>query len=375
MKWWWIGVLAGWGLACSGSEAEPPEPVDEPVDEPEELDTDVEPDPPTLSDTSVVQPLGDCQGLDPAYTFCEAFEGDVLNTERWWYGRKHWGPAPPDNHGVAPENVRVADGSLWLTANGDHYSGDVQGVRKHQGYVQDQPGTRTGAMIVSDAYFGSGRFEVRMRLPEQVGPCSAVWTFHYQEIYEGQDGYDEHVAAGYHIHGNANLGYWVVPNHEIDIELPTALPGESTELARYDLARYNTWIGERPSEFTEAIVEHAASLADGEFHVWAIEWHTGGDGISPEVAFFVDGELLHTSSTHIPDIASRLNLGIWFPQWAGGEADFDVQVLEVDWVRFQPFRESHDRFVDESYPNDGMTKCADKASNDAGLPECRISTF
>ena len=40
-------------------------------------------------------------------------------------------------------------------------------------------------MVVSDAYFGSGRFAIRMKLPPQTGACSAAWTVHYQEIYQG----------------------------------------------------------------------------------------------------------------------------------------------------------------------------------------------
>ena len=175
--------------------------------------------------------------------------------------------------------------------------------------------------------------------------------------------------------GNANLGYGVVINHEIDIELPTALPGEADELASYEHARYDTWVGERPSGFGEAIIDHGASLADGMFHTWTLDWHTGGGGITPQVAFSVDGQLVHTSTMHIPDMAGRMSLGIWFPEWAGGAADFDVQSLQVDWIRYTPFHDTNDRFVSETYPDDGLTKCADKTSNDAGLPACRIATF
>ena len=119
-------------------------------------------------------------------------------------------------------------------------------------------------------------------------------------------------------------------------------------------------------------MDNGTNLSDGGFHVWRFDWHTGENGETPRVEFYVDGELKHTSTTHVPSIASRLTIGTWFPTWAGGAASFDTQYLDVDWVKITAFGEANDRVASETYPDDGLTKCQAKADNDAGLVECRL---
>jgi hypothetical protein len=112
---------------------------------------------------TIVAPLqyqNNCAGL-AANVFCEDFTEDSLNIERWWYGRKHWGPTAPFNHGVVPENVHVENGLAYFAARGTNYTGNVVGARKSGGgYIQDMPGSKSAGMIISDRYFGSGSFEV-----------------------------------------------------------------------------------------------------------------------------------------------------------------------------------------------------------------------
>ena len=43
----------------------------------------------------------------------------------------------------------------------------------------------------------------------------------------------------------------------------------------------------------------------------------------------------------------------------------------MNWVRFTAFEES---VRAETDPNDGMSKSANKADNDANLPECRLTS-
>jgi beta-glucanase (GH16 family) len=330
---------------------------------------------PSTSPTVDTEPTakGPCDGL-PDEVFCDDFVGDSLDLDRWWYGRRHWGPAPPRCHGVIPENVSVSDGLVRFAALGDTYSGPLFGMRKSGGYHQDQPATRSGGMIVSDAFFGSGSYEFRMRLPSQVGAASAAWTLHYQEIYEGEPGYDGYVAEGNIPRGSAADGFYVVVNHEIDIETPTALDGVPDTDASHANARYNIWIGESDAEHTPLFIHQGADLADGAFHTWRFDWHTGTTSLQPSVIFLVDEVVLaYVEGPHVPTIAGRLYLGIWFAEWAGSEAPFDQEWLEVDWVRITPLNEPGDRFEAESYPDDGMTKCRDKADNDSDKPECELA--
>lgn len=273
-----------------------------------------------------------CDPSDQTILLCDDFNGTELDLGTWWYGKKIWGPTAPRNHGVVPENVSVHNGRVFFAANGDEYTGTVKGVRKAGGgYVQDQPGSRSGGIIASDQYLGAGRYEVRMKLPAKTGVASAIWTFHYQEG---------------------------IANHEIDIEVPTSLD-DVDEHASYANARYNTWIGEgeTPAESTSKFFDNGRNLSDDQFHTWRFDWHTGIAGKGRRVDFYVDGERKYTSTTTIPTIMGRLTLGTWFPEWAGGAAPFDVQNLEVDWVRVTSFETHEDELsVPETYPGDGLTK-------------------
>ena len=293
-------------------------------------------------DTSVSAP---CDDLAPD-AFCDDFTQRDLDA--WWYALRHWGPDPPRCTGVIPENVAVVDGVARFSARGDLYEGPLNGVRKAGGYIQDQPGARSGGLLVTDAYYASGSYEFRMRLPSQIGAATSVWTFHYREIYD-------------------SYGY-TISNHEIDIETPTALQGGGEVSHRN--ARYNTWLGEAGDEYTANIVDQGADLADGAFHTWRFDWHTGSALEARRVEFYVDDQLKATNTTYVPTVAGRLYIGIWFPEWAGGSAPFDTETLDIDWVRITPFHEEGDAFIPETYPGDGLTKCDNKADNDAQLPEC-----
>jgi beta-glucanase (GH16 family) len=316
-----------------------------------------------------------CDEVGAEVALCDDFGGNALDLEKWWYGRRHWGPQPPRNHGVVPENVSVHDGRAFIAANGDRYTGAVQGIRKDNGYHQDQPGTRSGGVLVSDEYYGSGRYEVRMRLPASTGVVSAIWTFHYREHYQGTPEYEAAIASGNVRLGNQNDGYYVIPNHEIDIEVPTSLEGQPDAEASYSNARYNTWIGETGPEYTDEFFDNGANLSDGEFHVWRFDWHTGDVDQTPRVEFYVDGVPVYTSMTHIPFVKGRLTIGTWFAEWAGGAAPFDVEYLEIDWVKVTPFSEASDEWVAETYPDDGLTKCASKEANDASEPQCKLVVY
>ncbi|MGA2247950.1 MAG: hypothetical protein ABSH48_23435 [Verrucomicrobiota bacterium] len=61
----------------------------------------------------------------------------------------------------------------------------------------------------------------------------------------------------------------------------------------------------------------------------------------------MNGRCYQTNYTHIPTIGGRFTLGLWFPTWTGAP-NFDVQSLEVDWVRITPFNEDGDRWTPET---------------------------
>ena len=213
-----------------------------------------------------------------------------------------------------------------------------------------------------------------MKNPPKLGVCSAIWTFHYQEIYPDDPRYDKYVAEGLTPMGDEENGYYLTVNHEIDIEIPTSLKGQTSYSdISYQNARLNTWITE--VNYTDDFRDMGLNQSDGKFHTYRFDWHTGDDKIEPRVDFYIDDSLLYTCKTHIPFIKGKLTIGTWFPQWAGGKADFDQIFLEVDWVKFTPFNEKNDKDVKETYKNSGATKCQNKNDNDKFLKKCRLSSF
>lgn len=316
-----------------------------------------------------------CDNLPPG-VFCEDFKGEQLDVAKWWYGRSHWGNGKQyKNNGVVPENVLVKNNRAYFGANGDLYSGNIKGIRKDgANYIQDQPGSRVGGIIVSDQYFGSGRYEIRMKLPPKTGVCSAIWTFFYKEVYSDDPSYDDLLKQGYSPQGDDENGYYITVNHEIDIEIPSAPKGgnEYTDCS-YQYARLNTWQGE--INYTDNFQDMGLVQNDGQFHVYRWDWHTGDKGEAPRVDYYIDGKYVYTSTKDIPFIKGRFTIGTWFPQWAGGKADFDRIFLEVDWVKITPFNEVGDKSQPESFKNAGMTKCNLKSENDKYLGRCRLSSY
>ena len=99
--------------------------------------------------------------------------------------------------------------------------------------------------------------------------------------------------------------------------------------------------------------------ADGEFHTYRFDWHTGSESEEPRVEYYFDGELTYTSREYIPTNESRFWLGLWFPKGWAGEPDFEQTEFLVDYVRITPFHESGDTPQHESYPESGWNEKAE----------------
>jgi beta-glucanase (GH16 family) len=276
--------------------------------------------------------------------FTESFDGDTLDLSKWRVAFRNWGGELNDgtsyNGGVHPDNVRLSgDGALVLEAHGAAWTGGPLGVNRDG--TERPDGALVGAAIATQSYFASGRYEVRAKVAPVLGACSAIWTFHYAEAYPGDDDYPDGETAPYY-----------VLNHEIDIESP-GRPNAQHEGIGFDRALTNTWVGERAGELTTGYTEIGVAADDGAWHDYRFDWHSGGDGVTPEVVFFVDGAQVAAIRTTVPNRAGRLWLGVWFPNGWAGAPDFASASMLVDEVRFTPFHEANDAFVPESYADDG----------------------
>ncbi len=277
---------------------------------------------------------------------------------------KAWGGL---NGGVVAENIihDEVEGVLKIRACGDQYTGPITGVDRIGNPVART--TRIGGCIVTRDYFGPGSYRLLAKLPIQDGVVSAFWTFHYEEGYAGHPLYDEHINDGIRRTGSTENGYYTVRNHEIDIEIPTALKGApDMEIVDYHNARFNTWRGENRNwdvaetdpeywtEYTDDFINHGVETNDGQFHEFRFDWHLEG---TPRVEFYIDGVLKHTVYDTIPDIPGRFWMGLWFPSavgnhWAGKTADFVEEWMEIKEIHIIPYSTFGVRSISESYPND-----------------------
>ena len=290
-----------------------------------------------LSGMALLTAAGFCMSMSPASAaenaeFYDDFSGTSLDAGKWLTAEKNWGGTVTENGktadyngGVLAENVSLADGRLILTGHGNRYTGDVRGINRDGSRRAD--GKRCGAAIATREYYGSGSYEIRARIAPELGCCSAMWTFEYEE--------------------DDSADTLKITNHEIDIEFPGRDENGGFSLNH---ALCTTWQTEE--DYKTHSVECGAQ-ADGAFHVYRFDWHTGSDTEKPRVDYYFDGELIHTATEYIPTNASRFWLGLWFPKNWAGTPDFDTAAFEIDYVRITPFHEAGDTPQHETYPGSG----------------------
>lgn len=267
--------------------------------------------------------------------FYEDFSNGTLDSDKWLVAYKNWGGNIVENGisvnyngGVIPQNVSVLDGKLILKGLGNYYDGDILGINRDMSFRQD--GKRVGSAIATKDYYASGSYEIYAKVAPELGACSAMWTFEYEEDWNND----------------------TIINHEIDIEMP-GRPTSDTENQSFSYALCNTWTGENDGEYKTNYTNIGSNQADGNFHKYRFDWHTGDVDETPRVEFYFDDVLTYTSYEHIPTNAGRFWLGIWFPKYWAGTPNFDTSNFVVDYVKITPFHESGDTPQNETYPNDG----------------------
>lgn len=150
----------------------------------------------------------------------------------------------------------------------------------------------------------------------------------------------------------------------------------------------NTWIGETGSgggwrykdpqipdnQNDEVYLANLTPIGqfanDGNFHDYEWRWYKN------KVEFYFDGVLKQINTAYIPDIPSRLTIGVWFPSgtssngsiapwlpdptktWAGSPANWNCEKFIVERILFEPYDDlmaaGSNRLIGESYPFDGM---------------------
>lgn len=322
--------------------------------------------------------------------FSTNFETSSEVSENFYIIHRAWGGA---NGGVVKENVQHANNRLTLYANGDLYSGRIQGVTrdgypKFHTHVDDpqlgKPWTnRVGACLIFKEKTGFGSYRMRCTIPTQLGVAVAFWTFFYNEIYPGDPRWNDFLAEGLHPQGNMVDGFYMTRNHEIDIEFPSHLEGEILWQPSFNNMKCNVWRGELKNwdvspddpaywtEYTDHLTPTGMIIENESEHEFRFDWY------KDRVEYYIDGVLKHTNSdANVPDIAGHYTFGLWFPSaprpdkpwlarqnaaWAGGTLDsdggvkamFDRVKMEIKNFSFIPFDQTGLRKQGETYPFGG----------------------
>ena len=297
----------------------------------------------------------------------------------WDAAHKSWGG---QNGGCSAHLLRIDPeiGCVYARGYGDGYNGtNYFGVDERGNSTARR--TRVGACLISKKYFTPGVFEFRVKFPPLPGACCAIWTFHYEESYPGDNLWQEILGDGLHRSGDAENGHYLVRNHEIDIETPSALKTTANqESATFDNGRFNSWLGELRnwdvpnndvptsdpmysptndpeywSEYTDNFLPWPeGAVNDGAVHDLTIDWNTSPE----EVKFYQDGTLVSTITSHVPKIPMKVWFGIWFPSastlWAGADASWQMQDFCLYRFAFTPHDGAPYLLVPESYPSVGI---------------------
>lgn len=309
-----------------------------------------------------------------------------IDLKKWYVMRRHWGNG---HHGVVPENVRIEEERdaeskvrkiLMCEAHGERYDGPVKGLWNR--------GDRVGGVIVSKAFFASGRFEVSMRVggtekleggPDDptrpIGTIPAIWVYagwNTRVKPELADGYvTENPLYQPYLQewGRGNAFYW----SELDF-------CELGKKGDFDHGLYNTFLHKQ----TDSRV-FPVQVADGKFHTYTTEWRTTlvemkdlrddqvieHDGrwwvrdlkvpfgsywgnslkkLGPNryavhlglvAKHWIDGKFIGENTKFVPCIAAQLSLGVWLPDWAG-PAPWKVSRVSFDRVRIWQYNDEGD---------------------------------
>lgn len=303
---------------------------------------------------------------------------NVQNTKKIWDTcHKSWGGA---NGGCVSQLVRIDKGVAHCYAYGDLYNGANSFGVGRRGEPTGRK-TRIGSCLVSRKYYKPGIFRFKSKFPQLPGACAAIWTFHYEEAYPGDNLWQEFISQGLHKAGTDELGHWIVRNHEIDIETPSASKADpNQENATFTYGRFNSWLGELRnwdvpnndvpevdpnyspvndpaywSEYTDTFIAFpTGAVNDNRWHDLVIDWNTEPS----RIIFSIDGREITTLTTHVPTIPMKVWFGVWFPsaatKWAGRYANWDVQDFALKEFHYTPHPNAPFDLETETYPSVGL---------------------
>lgn len=291
----------------------------------------------------------------------ENWSSGKIDPEKWYRLRKRWGQG---NNGVVPENTSIKidtvhgrkENVLVCRGHGDLYQGPVKGWHGNT--------TRVGGVLVTKDFFASGRYEIVMKIgqtqssdsspsdPTQpIGMIPAIWTYGYRWVRGEHEDLDSFSAEN-PLYNPLMKRQWKSNEYWSEIDFPEF--GKNQNLKT---GLYNTFLNNKINSKT---LDTSAAI-DGRYHTFTTIWRTHlipfpnlndtqvveyqgyhwiqdkkipfksyhGNPLkrlakdkyalySGKVAsHYIDGNLVGTNTQFVPAHAAQLNLGVWFPKWAG----------------------------------------------------------
>ena len=244
--------------------------------------------------------------FDYEHAFFDDFTNGV-DYDNWIISEDCWGS---NKGGITVKNLFYTDeGTLLMRATGNYYSGD-----EIRGYGQVKDGRCTGASLVSKFLTGPGRYQVKMKPFPRLGACTAFWTYCNRPVPGAEN-----------------------DNHEIDIELPGGMRHGVHSFKYMMNTNYitETYMDNTDFRISDVTNNKVINLNDGEYHTFGFDWYT-----NPEVIVYsVDGIVTCVSDIFIPYLQTRMWLGVWISinDAFMGAPDYEMDYMEVDWVKYIPF--------------------------------------
>jgi beta-glucanase (GH16 family) len=205
---------------------------------------------------------------DPALVWSDEFNGSTLDTSKWGYqlgngatiGLQGWGNNELEYYTSRPENVRVEDGHLIITARKENFTGNATGGNEGQNFTWTSGRIRTAGKF-SRTY---GKIEFRAKLPVGKGFWPAIWM-----LPEDQPGNP--------------YGLWAA-NGEIDVtEAWGSKPDKIAQTLHYGgMWPNNVYSGNEYTFPKKDTIE--------TWHTYTLEWR------SNEIKWLVDGVVTSTKT-------------------------------------------------------------------------------
>ena len=242
-------------------------------------------------------------------------------------GAWHTDVAGGEHNGMKHRNLFYTnDGKIdFLAIKGRGY------YNKEEGSIDGRP---EGGCIVTKKHLGPGRYEIEMAAMPREGGVTAMWTY------------------------CTTTGNEATSQNEIDIEI-----GGTTNGTNFESMWCTSWTKKNTKQTDTVNVTENLYLNDGKIHKYTFDWYTNYNNQDiKRVDWFIDGKFIKSIDGNVvPDHATPLWIGLWFPPLWAGKANFDKDYLLIKNISYKAFDDS--QYYENCRSEPGYNKINPSAAN------------